>query len=151
MSRYPDQKTLYQSQQSLQLYHNFRLCGMYHPKPTNFIFILIIYSFLCGASPLVSNHAPVRIKDVHYYILNCVWRSVDAPLLLDTVRAILPEGVQLSIHEHQQVHPFKETRFRKKNNLAEKVSMFRKFHKLVAMEDLGNLLSQTCFFRNLVP
>jgi len=29
---------------------------------------------------------------------------VDAPLLLDTVRAILPEGVQLSIHEHQQEH-----------------------------------------------
>ena len=27
-------------------------------------------------------------------------RSIDAPLLLDTIRIALPEGVTLSIHEH---------------------------------------------------
>jgi len=31
-------------------------------------------------------------------------RSVDAPILIDTVRAALPEGVHLSFHEHMQEH-----------------------------------------------
>eukprot|EP00088_Acartia_fossae_P042279 TRINITY_DN44364_c0_g1_i1.p1 TRINITY_DN44364_c0_g1~~TRINITY_DN44364_c0_g1_i1.p1 ORF type:complete len:250 (-),score=27.35 TRINITY_DN44364_c0_g1_i1:105-854(-) len=31
-------------------------------------------------------------------------RSVDAPILIDTIRSTLPEGVQLSFHEHLQEH-----------------------------------------------
>lgn len=31
-------------------------------------------------------------------------RSVDAPILIDCIRAALPEGVQLSLHEHIQDH-----------------------------------------------
>jgi len=31
-------------------------------------------------------------------------RSVDAPILLDTIRAALPEGVRLSVHNHEQEH-----------------------------------------------
>jgi len=31
-------------------------------------------------------------------------RSVDAPILLDLIRATLPEGVNVSFHKHQEEH-----------------------------------------------
>lgn len=31
-------------------------------------------------------------------------RSIDAPILIDSIRAALPTGVQLSLHPHQQEH-----------------------------------------------
>ena len=36
-------------------------------------------------------------------MLILVCRSVDAPILLDTIRTALPEGVQLACHQHKEV------------------------------------------------
>ena len=31
-------------------------------------------------------------------------RSIDAPILIDILRRTLPEGVELSVHQHQEEH-----------------------------------------------
>lgn len=64
----------------------------------------------CSYKMATFHHGGTRVKtefQLHLYERNVQvvnLRSVDAPILLDTIRTALPEGVQLSFHEHTQEH-----------------------------------------------
>lgn len=60
-----------------------------------------ISTFVEG-STRVKDEFTLNLYERNVQVVNL--RSVDAPILIDSVRAALPEGVQLSFHEHLQEH-----------------------------------------------
>jgi len=50
----------------------------------------------------VKSDFPLNLYERNVQVVNL--RSVDAAILFDTIRAALPEGVQLALHQHTQEH-----------------------------------------------
>merc|ERR1712083_1284323 len=53
-------------------------------------------------STLVRESCKLDIYERNVQVTNM--RSIDAPILIDILRRTLPEGVELSVHQHQEEH-----------------------------------------------
>ena len=79
--------------------HNFDVLESYQSFVHNLVENMGID---CSDNTIVKDSCPVNSYERNVQVSSL--RSIDASLLIDLLRRTLPEGVELSVHEHTEEH-----------------------------------------------